>query len=164
MVDAFASYARMPRARISALDLNALVLDVLTLYDESEFIQTELHAGIPLVSGDSTLMRQVIHNLLQNAQDALSGQPGGKILIRTEGLGNEVRLTISDNGPGFPEHLMARLFEPYATTKPKGTGLGLAIVKKIIEEHRGSIKVENQASGGACVCVTLPVYRKGDTQ
>ncbi|NWG39646.1 MAG: HAMP domain-containing protein [Hydrogenophilaceae bacterium] len=164
MVDAFASYARMPRARITALDLNALVLEVLTLYDESESIRTELHTGIPLVSGDSTLMRQVIHNLLQNAQDALSGQSDGSVLIRTEGLENEVRLTISDNGPGFPEHLMARLFEPYATTKPKGTGLGLAIVKKIIEEHQGSIKVENQASGGACVCVTLPVYRKGDTQ
>lgn len=164
MVDAFASYARMPRARIEELDLNALVLEVLTLYDDSDFIHTELQPGIPSVSGDSTLMRQVIHNLLQNAQDALSGQQEGKIRIQTEGLENEVRLTISDNGPGFPEHLMARLFEPYATTKPKGTGLGLAIVKKIIEEHQGSIKVENQATGGACVCVTLPVYRKGEMQ
>ncbi len=163
MVDAFASYARMPSAKIAPLDLNALIMEVLTLYDGIP-IHAELTKGLPLAAGDSTLMRQVIHNLLQNAQDALSGQPAGSISIRTEGLENEVMLIISDNGPGFPEHLMARLFEPYATTKPKGTGLGLAIVKKIIEEHQGSIKVENLAAGGACVCVTLPVYRKGEMQ
>ena len=163
MVDAFASYARMPSAHIAPLDLNALILDVLTLYD-GNFIHVELKPGIPLAAGDATLIRQVIHNLLQNAQDALSGQSDGRVSIQTENLENAVRLTISDNGPGFPEHLMARLFEPYATTKPKGTGLGLAIVKKIIEEHQGSIKVENQATGGACVCVTLPVFRKGESQ
>lgn len=163
MVDAFASYARMPSAHIAPLDLNALIREVLTLYDGTA-IRTDLQNDLPLAAGDATLMRQVIHNLLQNAQDALSGQSDGRVSIQTENLENAVMLTISDNGPGFPEHLMARLFEPYATTKPKGTGLGLAIVKKIIEEHQGSIKVENQATGGACVCVTLPVYRKGEMQ
>jgi nitrogen fixation/metabolism regulation signal transduction histidine kinase len=163
MVDAFASYARMPSAHISALDLNELIGEVLTLYD-STTIEPALSGDLPLVAGDSTLMRQVIHNLLQNAQDALNGQPGGCIRISTECSGDAVTLTIADNGPGFPEHLMARLFEPYATTKPKGTGLGLAIVKKIIEEHRGSIKVENLASGGACVWLTLPTFRKGEMQ
>lgn len=163
MVDAFASYARMPSARIAPLDLNALIREVLTLYDGA-VIQTELRPELPLVAGDSTLMRQVIHNLLQNAQDALAGQSDGCVRIVTETVGDEVTLIISDNGPGFPEHLMARLFEPYATTKPKGTGLGLAIVKKIIEEHQGSIKVENLSTGGACVCLTLPVYRKGEMQ
>lgn len=163
MVDAFASYARMPSAHIAPLDLNALIREVLTLYDGTA-IRTALQNDLPLAAGDATLMRQVIHNLLQNAQDALSGQSDGRVSIQTENLENAVMLTISDNGPGFPEHLMARLFEPYATTKPKGTGLGLAIVKKIIEEHQGSIKVENQATGGACVCVTLPVFRKGESQ
>jgi nitrogen fixation/metabolism regulation signal transduction histidine kinase len=163
MVDAFASYARMPSAKIGALDLNALIRELLSLYDGA-LIETALLQDLPLVAGDSTLMRQVIHNLLQNAQDALSGQSGGHVRIATEYVGNEVTLVISDNGPGFPEHLMARLFEPYATTKPKGTGLGLAIVKKIIEEHQGSIKVENLSTGGACVCLTLPVYRKGEMQ
>ena len=163
MVDAFASYARMPSAHIAPLDLNALIREVLTLYDGTA-IKPSLQENLPLAAGDATLMRQVIHNLLQNAQDALGAQPDGHISIQTESLDNAVRLTILDNGPGFPEHLMARLFEPYATTKPKGTGLGLAIVKKIIEEHQGSIKVENQATGGACVCVTLPVYRKGEMQ
>lgn len=163
MVDAFAGYARMPRAHIAPLDLNALVLEVLTLYDGAQ-TRLELERGMPPAAGDSTLMRQVIHNLLQNAQDALNGQENGLIEIGTRHSENAVMLTIADNGPGFPEHLMARLFEPYATTKPKGTGLGLAIVKKIVEEHQGSIKVENLATGGACVCVTLPVYRKGEMQ
>jgi nitrogen fixation/metabolism regulation signal transduction histidine kinase len=163
MVDAFASYARMPRAHIAPLDLNALILEVLTLYDGSQ-TRLELERGIPPAAGDSTLMRQVIHNLLQNAQDALNGQVDGLIGIGTKHFGDSVTLTITDNGPGFPEHLMARLFEPYATTKPKGTGLGLAIVKKIIEEHRGSIKVENLATGGASVCINLPVFRKGEMQ
>ena len=75
-----------------------------------------------------------------------------------------MKLTISDNGPGFPDHLMVKMFEPYATTKPKGTGLGLPIVKKIVEELKGNIQVQNLPSGGACVCVSLPVYRKGGVQ
>jgi C4-dicarboxylate-specific signal transduction histidine kinase len=107
-------------------------------------------------------MRQVIHNLLQNAQDALAGKPDGRIGIRTEAAEGSVRLAVMDNGPGFSEPMMARMFEPYATTKPKGTGLGLPIVKKIVEELKGSIRVENLPEAGACVCVTLPVY-KGST-
>ncbi len=161
MVDAFASYARMPSARIAALDLNALVREVLTLYDGAN-VRPGLAADLPLAAGDSTLMRQVIHNLLQNAQDALAAKPDGCIGIRTEAMEDSVRLTVSDNGPGFPEAMMARMFEPYATTKTKGTGLGLPIVKKIVEELKGSIRVENLPGGGACVCVTLPVY-KGST-
>ena len=157
MVDAFASYARMPAAKIAPLDLNALIREVLTLYD-SAGIQADLLPNLPMAAGDSTLMRQVIHNLLQNAQDALAGKPGGKVAIRTEALEDGVRLIVVDNGPGFPENMMAKMFEPYATTKPKGTGLGLPIVKKIVEELKGSIRVENLPDGGACVCVTLPVY------
>lgn len=161
MVDAFASYARMPSARIEALDLNALIKELLTLYDSGN-IECELKPDLPLVAGDSTLLRQVIHNLLQNAQDALTGVAGGRIRIRTEEMENSARLIVSDNGPGFSERMMARMFEPYATTKQKGTGLGLPIVKKIIEELQGSIRVENLADAGACVCIDLPVF-KGST-
>ena len=161
MVDAFASYARMPSAQVAPLDLNALVREVLTLYDGAGVLP-DLSAELPLVAGDSTLMRQVIHNLLQNAQDALAGKPEGRVGIRTEAAEDGVRLVVSDNGPGFAEHMMARMFEPYATTKPKGTGLGLPIVKKIVEELGGGIRVENLPAGGACVCVTLPIY-KGST-
>jgi len=163
MVDAFASYARMPSARIAPMDLNELVHEVLTLYDGMG-IQPELAPGLPQVAGDSALMRQVIHNLLQNAQDALAGQENGRIGIRTEAAGDSVRLTIVDNGPGFPGHLAARMFEPYATTKPKGTGLGLPIVKKIVEELQGDIRAENLAGGGACVCISLPVFRQAARQ
>ena len=161
MVDAFAGYARMPRAKLEALDLNALVHEVLALYDAKALgLQLQLDADLPRIAGDSTLLRQVIHNLLQNAQDALIGHPSPRVEVSTRLRHNNhsVCLTVADNGAGFPEHLMTRLFEPYATTKAKGTGLGLAIVKKIVEEHHGKIQIENLKSGGAAIRIALPVF------
>ena len=159
MVDAFASYARMPKARLDALDLNALVREVAALYDAKSLgLTLALDAGLPSISGDSTLLRQVMHNLLQNAQDALAGCTAPRIRVVTAARGEMARLTVEDNGAGFPDHLMARLFEPYATTKAKGTGLGLAIVKKIVEEHQGKIRIENIAEGGARVHISLPLH------
>jgi len=161
MVDAFAGYARMPRAKLEALDLNALVHEVLALYDTKTLgLQLQLGDNLPPIAGDSTLLRQVIHNLLQNAQDVLVGHPSPRVEILTRLRHNEkaVCLSVTDNGAGFPEHLMTRLFEPYATTKAKGTGLGLAIVKKIVEEHQGKIQIENLKSGGATIQIALPVY------
>ena len=160
MVDAFAGYARMPRARLEALDLNALVGEVLALYDARALgLKLNLEAGLPRIAGDSTLLRQVIHNLLQNAQDALAGHPAPSVEVSTRlTQNNAVCLTVTDNGAGFPEHLMTRLFEPYATTKAKGTGLGLAIVKKIVEEHHGRIQIENLKTGGAVIRIALPVH------
>lgn len=158
MVDAFANYARMPRARLEATDLNALVREVLALYDVRVLgLQLHLDADLPRIAGDSTLLRQVIHNLLQNAQDALTGHPAPRVEVGTHLDNDTVYLTVTDNGAGFPEHLMTRLFEPYATTKAKGTGLGLAIVKKIVEEHHGKIQIENLKSGGAAIRIALPV-------
>jgi nitrogen fixation/metabolism regulation signal transduction histidine kinase len=100
----------------------------------------------------------VLHNLVQNAQDALAAAktPGSEIEVRTEAAGRAVRLVVSDNGIGFPEELMARIFEPYVTTKPRGTGLGLAIVKKIVDEHQGEITIENRPKQGASVSILLP--------
>ena len=159
MVDAFAGYARMPRARLEALDINALVHEVLALYDAKALgLQLNLDANLPSISGDSTLLRQVIHNLLQNAQDALADHSAPCVEVSTQLKNNTVCLTVKDNGAGFPEHLMTRLFEPYATTKAKGTGLGLAIVKKIVEEHQGKIQIENRKSGGAVIRIALPVF------
>ena len=161
MVDAFADYARMPRAKLEALDLNALVHEVLALYDAKALgLQLHLDADLPRIAGDSTLLRQVIHNLLQNAQDALNGHPSPSVEVSTRLRlsHNTVCLTVTDNGAGFPEHLMTRLFEPYATTKAKGTGLGLAIVKKIVDEHQGKIQIENLKSGGAAIRISLPVF------
>ena len=159
MVDAFAGYARMPKAKLEALNLNALVREILTLYDTKALgLQLDLEENLPPVAGDSTLLRQVIHNLLQNAQDALADHATPRVTVNTHRQNQAVCLFITDNGAGFPESLMARLFEPYATTKVKGTGLGLAIVKKIVEEHQGNIHIENLKPSGAQIRIALPVF------
>jgi nitrogen fixation/metabolism regulation signal transduction histidine kinase len=102
---------------------------------------------------------------VQNAQDALDNRKnsGEKALIEvsTEAAGERVRLTVSDNGGGFPEEMMARIFEPYVTSKPRGTGLGLAIVKKIVDEHRGEVAIENRPAKGVSVAILLPVAGGG---
>ena len=157
MVNAFAEYARTPAVQLEAIELNALVREVLSLYEPAPGLALNLATDLPQVSGDRKLLRQVIHNLLQNAQDALADSPEPHILLSTTQSENGVQLAIVDNGPGFPPALMERLFEPYATTKPKGTGLGLAIVKKIIEEHHGMIRIENIRPHGASVHIHLPV-------
>ncbi|MDR2875632.1 MAG: HAMP domain-containing protein [Methylobacillus sp.] len=158
MVDEFSEYARSPALNLTALDINALVRDVLALYEaHGSRIRLETEENLPLVHGDATMLRQVLHNLLKNAQEALEGKPDSLIRVKIASENGMVRLEISDNGPGFPPELMTRAFEPYMTTKRHGTGLGLAIVKKIVEEHKGIIKIENQAQGGAIVAMLLPV-------
>ncbi|MEO8007871.1 MAG: ATP-binding protein, partial [Betaproteobacteria bacterium] len=122
-------------------------------------MQVELAADLPLVSGDTAKLRQVIHNLLQNAERAVSEVPMPRIVVRTETIDAGVKLTMRDNGSGFPEALIGRAFEPYVTTKARGAGLGLAIVKKIVEEHNGTIAVANDPSGGASVTIILPSAR-----
>jgi nitrogen fixation/metabolism regulation signal transduction histidine kinase len=164
MVDDFRDYARLPAPALTQLDLNALVGDVLALYENSSVpIERQLAPGLPAVWADGAQIRQVIHNLVQNAQDALENRSGSQprpvIEVRTELVGEEVRLAVSDNGGGFPEELMARIFEPYVTTKQRGSGLGLAIVKKIVDEHHGSVAIDNHPSGGASVSVLLPLAK-----
>jgi PAS domain S-box-containing protein len=157
MVDAFSLYARSPVPDLQPLDLNLLIREVMGLYESSRpATQLELAAKLPLVSGDTAKLRQVIHNLLQNAEQAVSDVAVPRIVVRTEAIDAGVQLTMRDNGSGFPEALMGRVFEPYVTTKSKGTGLGLAIVKKIVEEHNGRIAVANHPLGGASVTIFLP--------
>lgn len=165
MVDDFSEYARSPQLKLQQVDLNRLVQEVLTLYETSvQNLRLDLAEGLPPVEGDITLLRQVIHNLLKNAQEAVAEEAEPAIEVQTENLDDgRVRLSIRDSGAGFPEALMARVFEPYVTTKPKGTGLGLAIVKKIIEEHHGMLSIENRKPRGACVCVVLPRAGKKET-
>jgi PAS domain S-box-containing protein len=158
MVDAFSQYARTPEPSMRQLDLNTVVREVLTLYESmGSRIRLELGQDLPSVVGDAAQLRQVIHNLLQNAQDALSGVAEPSIVVATQAADAGVRLSVTDNGAGFPEQLMARIFEPYVTTKPGGTGLGLVIVKKIIEEHGGKVSIANLPGGGARVTAYLPV-------
>jgi nitrogen fixation/metabolism regulation signal transduction histidine kinase len=158
MVDAFSQYARTPEPSMRELDVNALTREVLTLYESSlgGSVRLELAAAVPPVVGDAAQLRQVIHNLLQNAQDALADTPSPAITVATKADGDMVQLVITDNGCGFPDNVIQRAFEPYVTTKPRGTGLGLAIVKKIVEEHGGAATIANVAPRGARVTVQLP--------
>ncbi|SNS16729.1 Signal transduction histidine kinase involved in nitrogen fixation and metabolism regulation [Noviherbaspirillum humi] len=172
MVDDFRDYAKTPPAQLSPLDLNALIEEVLHLYvsgDDHDIIHASLAPDLPLIMGDETQMRQVIHNLLQNAQDAVAEQAqdagAARIDVVTEAIRYQasdgsrrtaVRLSITDNGPGFASKILARAFEPYVTSKSRGTGLGLAMVKKIMDEHGGRIDIHNRPEGnGAKVSILL---------
>jgi len=168
MVDDFREYARTPAPLLEPLDINGLVTEVLVLYEQSGLeVHTRLEETLPPARGDRNQLRQVIHNLLQNSQDALAGSPAPRIEVATEFIpgpsGGQVSLKISDNGSGFPEAIMQRAFEPYVTTKARGTGLGLAIVKKIIDEHHGSIAIANRTERdgkrGAAVSIWLPLAK-----
>ncbi len=164
MVDEFSQYARTPEPALHALDLNALIREVLTLYESlGSSMKLNLASELPPVHGDASQIRQVIHNLLQNAQDALAGTEAPSIEIATTIRDGRAEFSVTDNGTGFPEHLMKRAFEPYVTTKPRGTGLGLSIVRKIIDEHQGEVTISNIAPHGARVAIVLPATRAAGT-
>jgi nitrogen fixation/metabolism regulation signal transduction histidine kinase len=158
LVNDFRDYARLPAAELRPLDLNALVSDVMQLYghDSAVPIQVELDPEAPLIRGDAQQLRQVMHNLLQNAQDAQESPesppnaPAPLVTLKTEyaRTSQRVRLIVRDNGSGFPDNILKRAFEPYVTTKAKGTGLGLAVVKKIADEHGARIDISNRVAGG----------------
>ena len=158
MVMEFADYARAPAIQLIPLNLHQLLNEVMGLYEaNSSPIMLQLTAGKAMINGDATRLRQVIHNLLHNAHDALKNQDNRQIILHTENRQNTIKLSVMDNGSGFPEHLVSRAFEPYMTTKEKGTGLGLPIVKKIVEEHGGSISIDNRTTGGTCININFPL-------
>lgn len=162
LVNEFRDYARLPAAELKPLDLNVLVKDVLQLYDVDAAkvpITTDLDGRCPPVRGDAEQLRQVIHNLLQNAQDAseaaVVASPGvpRNVVVKTQWqeASGRVRLIVQDQGSGFPESILKRAFEPYVTTKARGTGLGLAVVKKIADEHGSRIDIGNRTVDGVIV-------------
>lgn len=154
LVNEFRDYARLPAAELKPLDLNALVSEVLQLYQSDSHAVVPVHAELDPaarpIHGDAQQLRQVIHNLLQNAQDAQEGREGARVTLKTEytETTHRVRLTVRDHGAGFPDHILKRAFEPYVTTKVKGTGLGLAVVKKIADEHGARIDISNLVADG----------------
>jgi len=162
LVNEFRDFARLPAAVLEPIDLNALVTDVMQLYDNTASevpIQLELDPQCPPVRGDAQQLRQVIHNLLQNAQDASQGVAVGalqgdpSIVLRTQWqeAAGRVRMSVLDRGPGFSDHILKRAFEPYVTTKAGGTGLGLAVVKKIADEHASRVDLSNRVKDGMVV-------------
>jgi nitrogen fixation/metabolism regulation signal transduction histidine kinase len=161
LVNEFRDYARLPSAELKPLQLNELITDVMALYATEPLdttprtkVMAELDPACPAILGDEQQLRQVIHNLLQNAQDAceLRGDAASpaRVQVRTEWrpARQRVRLTVTDSGPGFAPHILQRAFEPYVTTKAKGTGLGLAVVKKIADEHAARIEMGNLLEDG----------------
>jgi nitrogen fixation/metabolism regulation signal transduction histidine kinase len=172
LVNEFRDYARLPSAELKPLDLNQLIMDVMGLYapEPSERslraqVQTDLDPTLPLIEGDAQQLRQVVHNLIQNAQDASDPQTHVMLVTHWSPARKRVKLTVLDEGPGFAPNILQRAFEPYVTTKTKGTGLGLAVVKKIADEHGARLDIANRVEEGvvkgAQVSLSFSVEKTG---
>jgi len=165
MVNAFSDYAKPSQLHRSPLDLDQLVADVMELYRAAPgalSVELALSGAGVLVEADPVRLRQVLHNLVKNAFEAVADRPAGEVLVRTALIASDERplaeIQVLDNGGGFDEANLGQIFEPYVTTKTRGTGLGLAIVKKIVEEHGGIIWAANRPEGGGCMTLRLPAY------
>jgi nitrogen fixation/metabolism regulation signal transduction histidine kinase len=166
MVNAFSEYARAPRFEMAEVDLNKLVTELTDLY-RAQFagrgvtLQVRLDPDLTGVVADRGRLRQLLHNLITNAVEALEGRFGGAISVTTRLVARDdaeaAELAVEDNGPGFQRELIGQIFDPYVTTKTRGTGLGLAIVRRIVEEHGGQVEADNPPAGGARVRVELPL-------
>lgn len=163
MVNAFSDYARAPDMDIGRFDLDKLVHEVVDLYraqDSSVRIVVTSDPTMAPIDADKGRVRQMLHNLIRNAIEALENRDDGRIDVQASAIEvddiNMVQIRVEDNGPGFNMGSVSQIFDPYVTTKPKGTGLGLAIVKKLVEEHVGTIRAQNRKDGGASISVRLP--------
>ena len=161
MVNEFSEYARAPKLNLELTNINETIKEISHLFENSGIkITMKLLKELPEVKVDVNMIRQVLINLIQNAQDAMiSNSKKPSIKINTNKYKNYLILSIEDNGPGFSADILKKAFEPYVTTKSHGTGLGLAIVKKIIEEHEGIIAIENLKNGGAHINIQLPISK-----
>jgi nitrogen fixation/metabolism regulation signal transduction histidine kinase len=164
MVNAFSDYARDPDLKLAPVNLNELMAEVVELYraqGTAVSIEVEADPALPPVLADRARLRQVLNNLIANALEAVEAIAGARVAVATQissGPGpKSAVIMVTDNGNGFDKGMLARVFDPYVTSKPRGTGLGLAIVKKIAEEHGGSIEANNRPEGGAYVRVVIPV-------
>ncbi len=164
MVNAFSDYARAPDMDISRFDLDKLAHEIVDLYRAQESGVRIILTSDPtmeMFDGDMGRVRQILHNLIRNAVEALEGTVDGRIDVQIGAAEIDevdvVQIRVEDNGPGFTAGSVSQIFDPYVTTKPKGTGLGLAIVKKLVEEHIGSIRAKNRMDGGAMISIRLPL-------
>ena len=170
MVNAFGEYARAPGMDLSPIDLNHLIMEVTDLYRAREIavdIELDLDSEVGIIEVDPVRTRQIFHNLLGNAVEALEAQAEGRVTVRTQAdteAGHQVvRIQVEDDGPGFSKDVVEHVFDPYVTNKPKGTGLGLAIVKKLVEEHGGRVDATNRDEGGARLTLVLPADKESRT-
>jgi nitrogen fixation/metabolism regulation signal transduction histidine kinase len=156
---------------ITRFDVNALIAELCDLYAHQEkplAITLALAKDLPLIEADAGRLRQVLHNLLRNALEAMEHQDEARVEMSTRRVAGAdtdlIEIKVADNGPGFVRDIMHQAFEPYVTSKPKGTGLGLAIVKKLIEEHGGQINARNREQGGAEISILIPMSVDADGQ
>ncbi len=164
MVNAFSDFARPPDMKARPIKLDPLIAEVMDLYRNNAKgidLSWQLNAPQARIEADPIRLRQVLHNLVKNAQEAVVGNEGATVKVSTQEktVGNYhfAELKVMDNGAGFNTKMLGQIFEPYVTSKAKGTGLGLAIVKKIVEEHGGMIRAENSEQGGGCIILRLPI-------
>ncbi len=161
LVHAFSSYAREPRLERRPIDLNALVEEIAELYRLSAppLAVTLRLRPLPPIEADAGRLRQLLHNLLKNAREASEDRPV-QVRITTQAEADGITLCVEDDGPGIPDELLERIFEPYLTTKPRGSGLGLAICRRIVEQHGGRILATNRDGSGARLCIHLPAPQR----
>ena len=160
IVDEFGRFARLPAPEPVPVSAEELLSSVLSLYPEHRgevAVEREIEPGLPAMRADRDQIVQVLHNLVKNALEAVG--PRGRVRVRASRDGEEIAVSVSDDGPGVRPEDMDRLFEPYFTTKGGGgTGLGLAIAQRIVREHGGRIDVDSRPGAGATFTVRLPVY------
>lgn len=160
MVNDFSDFARPPKSTPQVISIGQLIDNITTLY-QAQIQRLSIHIGdnLPQTFADPVRLRQVLINLIKNAQEAIADTENGQITVSSCYHKNNdcIEISIADNGPGVDNSELEHVFEPYVTSKEKGTGLGLAIVKKIIEEHGGSIIIQPVEPHGANFIIQLPV-------
>jgi signal transduction histidine kinase len=164
LVDEFSSFARFPASHPRPSDLNAIVEDALEVFDgrmDGVRVHTDLAAGLPPVAADPEQMKRAVVNLIDNAAEAVDRAATREIWVRTslDDGRDVVELVVADSGPGIPSEDKERLFLPFFSTKRRGTGLGLAIVSRIVSEHHGTIRAEENVPTGTKFVIELPVER-----
>jgi len=170
MANAFGEFAKDPELQFENLDLNQLLNEAVSLFEEeknTEYFSLVLDNKVKLIEGDVKRILQMLNNLLTNAIDAVVGVKKPKITISTKLLTKQdrafVELNVMDNGHGFNKKALRSAFEPYFTQKTKGTGLGLAIVRKLVNEHNGWVRAQNNPDQGACLTIIIPIKRERKT-
>jgi two-component system nitrogen regulation sensor histidine kinase NtrY len=161
LVNEFSQFARFPAARLAPTNVNSIVEAALGRFDgrlEGISASTDLAASLPFIKADPDLMGTVITNLIDNAAEAMEGTAIRRLHVATRAVadGDAVEIEVSDSGHGVSPEDKERLFLPHFSTKDRGTGLGLAIASRIVAEHNGSIRIEDNAPVGARFVMRFP--------
>jgi two-component system nitrogen regulation sensor histidine kinase NtrY len=166
IVGRFSDFAKMPAPELEPMNLNAVVREVIKLFDAqiqapgrpAVEVKLELDENLATLRADPEQIRRALRNLILNALDAMPD--GGQLTIRTQNLDGKAALDVSDSGTGLTSEECERLFTPYYTTKQHGTGLGLAIVQSVVSDHKGTITVHSEPGKGATFRIELRIELK----